>query len=109
MSSSSSSTRATSPYDPTLRSEPSSPKPLTGNIGKPHSSRSDKLEVKSISIPFGKEKDGVVYYIVNVVTSTDQKWSLFKRFSQFERLHQILVELFGHRGYVDNTHMYTLS
>lgn len=88
--------------DPTL-SEPASPR--TPNGGRtPADSRAkqhahDKFEVKGVSVPYGREREGVVYYVVNVLTSDDQKWSIEKRYSAFERLHQVLYELFAHRGF----------
>ena len=100
MSSDASSSAVSSPrlHDPTL-SEPSSPRNGTPTKRNNGNGKVEKFEVKSVSIPYGKEQDGIVYYTVNVITANDEKWSCLKRFSAFERLHQVLMDLFGHRGF----------
>jgi len=50
--------------------------------------------IKAITVPKGKVVENVVFYVVNVV-GTQSSWSLSKRFSQFEELHQIMVTDYG--------------
>jgi hypothetical protein len=45
----------------------------------------EKEAIKSLSLPSTEIADGVVYYIVNV-TGSFSKWSIRKRYSQFEEL-----------------------
>lgn len=86
--------------DPTI-SEPTTPR-STVSASSPavaeDATRSERFGTKAVSIPYGVEREGVVYYTVNVLTDDDEKWSCQKRFSAFERLHQVVVGLFGHKG-----------
>ncbi len=52
-----------------------------------------------MSAPYGAEKEGVVFYTVNVVAKNGEKWSCEKRFSAFERLHEVLTELYARGGF----------
>lgn len=46
----------------------------------------EKETVKSVSVPTTEQADGVVFYVVTV-TGSFSKWSVRKRYSQFEELH----------------------
>jgi hypothetical protein len=61
--------------------------------------RKGKFELNGVGVVVGSEREGIVYYTVNVYASDGDKWSCQKRFSQFEALHAVLVELHGHRGF----------
>jgi hypothetical protein len=102
MASESSAAASNGVHDPTL-SEPASPRtPNGGAVSKSaagHSRAQEKFEVKAVSVPYGREREGVVYYIVNVEDTNSKKWSIEKRYSAFERLHSVLTELFAHRGF----------
>jgi hypothetical protein len=90
------------PRDPTLSNSPSprgSPSSPSASSGAGARRKAGKYEVVSARIPIGHERDGIAYYTVNVRTADGDKWSSVKRFSSFERLHAILVDLFGHRGF----------
>ena len=97
----SSASSSAGPRDPTLN-EPASPH--TPQPSHNATTTREKFDVASVAIPMGVERDGVVFYNVNVKTTDGDKWSSLKRFSAFERLHQVLSELFGHRGAIRGTH-----
>lgn len=92
----SSASSSSGPRDPTLN-EPASPHTPQAASQAVAAGR-EKFDVASVGIPMGVERDGVVFYNVNVKTTDGDKWTSLKRFSAFERLHQVLSELFGHRG-----------
>jgi len=51
----------------------------------------NKETIKSTTIPKTRVIDGVVYYIVNVSGTQNSSWSVNKRYSQFEELHNSII------------------
>jgi len=95
------------PRDPTLADDSRSrvgsaaaaASPSAGSAVAPRKAGTGPLQLRSVHVVQGVEREGIVFYVLTMLSEDDEKWSCQKRFSQFEALHGVLFSAYGHKGF----------